>query len=175
MNENFQLKGFDATLDPAYFAWLYQKFLKSSVEDEEIRKLQRQIDELKKTVNGDQSTEGLVEKVESLQEAVAEIQENYPLIFYDTTENWNSHPEILAQRAAIYVYSNARIYEGVPIPDIKIGNGNSYLIDLPFIDSDILSVINNYTPVSQEDKMRWDNKINCDIDERFNLLIFNRN
>jgi hypothetical protein len=51
---------------------------------------------LKRTVNCDQSTEGLVEKVESLQEAVAEIQENYPLIFYDTTENWNSHPEILA-------------------------------------------------------------------------------
>jgi hypothetical protein len=31
-----------------------------------------------------------------LEETVADIQKHYPIILYDTTENWNAHPEIEA-------------------------------------------------------------------------------
>lgn len=109
-----------------------------------------------------------------MEETVADIQKHYPIILYDTTENWNAHPEIEAQRGAIYIYSDAKIYEGIAVPDIKIGNGNSYLIDLPFIDDDIYYILSTYMPVTVEDKLRWDNKLNCKMDESGHTLIFNR-
>lgn len=58
-------------------------------------------------------------------------------IHYDTTENWNSNPSLVGERSHIYVYSDYKVEEidgeTVYIPAIKIGDGNSYLIDMPFV------------------------------------------
>ena len=58
-------------------------------------------------------------------------------IHYDTTENWNSKPLLVGKRSHIYVYSDYKVEEidgeTVYIPAIKIGDGNSYLIDMPFV------------------------------------------
>lgn len=56
-------------------------------------------------------------------------------IQYDTTANWNAQLELIAQRGTFYVYSDHSVDENDnPVPGIKIGDGSSYLIDMPFVD-----------------------------------------
>lgn len=61
MDEKFWPKGFDATIDPAYFAQLYA--ILEGASTEEISKLQRELTELKLIVEGGLGTDGLVQRV----------------------------------------------------------------------------------------------------------------
>lgn len=60
-------------------------------------------------------------------------------IHYDTTANWNSKPLVIAERSHIYIYSDytttVKDGETVYVPAMKIGDGSSYLIDMPFATS----------------------------------------
>lgn len=60
-------------------------------------------------------------------------------IHYDTTDEWNSKRLLVGQKSHIYVYSDFKTVvvdgEEVQVPGIKIGDGNSYLIDLPFVSN----------------------------------------
>jgi len=71
--------------------------------------------------------------------AVNNIMQVCSPVYYDTEENWNAARTIISERKALYVYSNHRyINDGhgnrYPVPSIKVGDGTSYLIDLPFIN-----------------------------------------
>lgn len=58
-------------------------------------------------------------------------------IHYDTTENWNSRTTLVGEKSHIYIYSDytSTVIDGetVLVPAMKIGDGNSYLIDMPFV------------------------------------------
>ena len=58
-------------------------------------------------------------------------------IHYDTTENWNSKTMLVGEKSHIYIYSDytSTVIDGetVLVPAMKIGDGNSYLIDMPFV------------------------------------------
>ena len=74
-------------------------------------------------------------------------------IYYDTTEMWNSQNNLVAQKGHIYIYKDYRSIVNddgsiTTIPSMKIGDGTSYLIDLPFIDG-----------ITQEDREFWNNKV----------------
>ena len=56
--------------------------------------------------------------------------ENLAKIFYNTKEGWNSQPELIAERNALYIYTNASEEDGKNIPD-----------------------------VAEADRIRWDNKV----------------
>jgi len=58
-------------------------------------------------------------------------------VLYNTTEYWDSHPEIIAAKGIIYIYSDYKIIDDKTIPGIKVGDGSSYLIDIPFSDIEI--------------------------------------
>lgn len=104
----------------------------------------------------------------------------------DTTENWNAKRTYVPERNDIIIYSDhGTIDDGngnnVDVPGIKIGDGNAYLIDLPFLGEDdknqILQEVRSHTGnsvihVTSEDKNFWDNKLNCEVVE--GNLIFNR-
>lgn len=71
--------------------------------------------------------------------AIQTLVDNIPHIYYATTSGWNSQPSLVAERSAIYIYSD---YRNISInnttkyvPGIKVGDGISNLIDLPFIDA----------------------------------------
>lgn len=57
-------------------------------------------------------------------------------IHYATTEEWNANRNLIAEKSHIYIYSDYKVIEEdgetVYIPGLKIGDGTSYLIDLPF-------------------------------------------
>lgn len=115
-------------------------------------------------------------------------------IYYDKTENWNAQTDLITQQGAVYIYSDYETQEKddgtiVKIPNIKIGDGTTPLVDAPFIstfraetiiDSLVDVVLERITDdiveettarlnaenrlVSDEDREKWDNKVRCRID-----------
>ncbi len=85
-------------------------------------------------------------------------------IFYDTTANWNAHPELVSVAGYIYVYSDYQTDGDDNIPGIKVGDGNAYLIDLPFTDSLYKEHIEDtVSHITSAERTAWNNKITCYI------------
>lgn len=101
-----------------------------------------------------------------------------PIIYYGTTEEWNSHIEIVSERQAIYIYTDYKVESDVNLPAIKIGDGNSYLIDLPFITANTAGVehmieehmADSSIHVSPEDREFWNSKHKAVVNGNETLL-----
>lgn len=98
-------------------------------------------------------------------------------IHVDTTAHWNAQPTLIGQEGDIYIYTDKSTVNGVVIPAAKIGDGNSYLIDNPFIDAsaqDLYEHINNSTVhITSEERTSWNNKVTCFISQGNNeTLVF---
>lgn len=117
----------------------------------------------------------------------------------DTTEHWNNARGFIPREGEVIIYTDYEtktytveeygetVTKTIRIPNIKIGTGNAYVQDLPFVDEktrDILMEhINNHDiHVTLQDKLFWNNKVN--IDDAYaqihgeledETLIFNRN
>jgi hypothetical protein len=87
-------------------------------------------------------------------------------IHVDTTANWNSQIDLVAKKNNIYIYSDY-VTGDTDLPGMKVGDGTTYLIDLPFLagNNDILTqhMRNNVIHVSQADRDFWNNKVTCYI------------
>ena len=106
-------------------------------------------------------------------------------VLYDTTEHWNAKLGFVPEQGEVVIYSDyktvVRDGESVFVPGIKIGSGNGYLIDLPFIDEAIIDALAEHirdtvAHTTQAEKDFWNNKINM-LDTRIEneTLVFNRN
>lgn len=98
-------------------------------------------------------------------------------VLYATTATWNSQPQLIADRGYLYIYADYKQNEqGQNIAGIKVGDGNAYLIDMPFTD-DLYArhIEDTVLHISQEDRDRWDNKVTCFLDPLdTNILIFSK-
>ena len=105
----------------------------------------------------------------------------------DTTANWNANPTFIPLDGEIIIYTD---YEtktdqygnSIMIPAIKVGDGRTYGVDLPFVSDDIrdtlLAHINNSSiHTTALEKIFWNNKLNVTDSQQVveNVLIFNRN
>lgn len=117
----------------------------------------------------------------------------------DTTEHWNNARGFIPLAGEVIVYTDYEtktytveeygetVTKTVQIPNIKVGTGNAYVQDLPFVDEktrDILMEhINNHDiHVTLQEKLFWNNKINIDDSEDIvhdelsdEVLVLNRN
>lgn len=73
-----------------------------------------------------------------------------------TTEEWNSKPTRVSVKDIVYVYTDYKVVNGKNVPGLKIGDGITYLIDLPFISGGC--------EVTQEQIDSWNNKVSITID-----------
>lgn len=118
-------------------------------------------------------------------------------IYYATTSGWNEQPSLIAERGAIYVYSDhsSAVVDGEVkvVPGIKVGDGTSYLLDMPFIDAgsgggsgssdqEILDLLtahinNSGIHVSSSDRTFWNGKSRAYIgsDQQSETLILTNN
>lgn len=98
-------------------------------------------------------------------------------VLYGSTASWNSQPQLVSQVGYIYIYSDYKQDgEGNNIPGIKVGDGNAYLIDLPFstklIDEHIANAVIHIT---QAERDFWNNKVTCYIDDNnITRLVFSK-
>lgn len=107
-------------------------------------------------------------------------------IKYKTTAQWNEDLTYVPALGEIIIYLDHDSYDDngttVNVPDIKIGDGQAYCVDLPFIHqaekerilAQIETHVNNSDiHVTTSDKTFWNNKLNYSISGE--LLTFNRN
>lgn len=105
-----------------------------------------------------------------------------------TTAEWQSDLTYVPALGEIIIYSDGDSYvdetsgETVPVPNIKIGDGMAYCVDLPFIHqaevNRILQQLDNHirdttVHITAAERTFWNNKLNYGIDGE--LLTFNRN
>lgn len=108
-------------------------------------------------------------KSTNVQDALLELSPSIAsIIDSDTTENWNIQVSLVSQKDHIYVYTDYAEYNNVDYPGIKIGDGTSYLIDMPFVNGDVAlklttHINNNNIHVTSNEKEKWDEKIRCYI------------
>lgn len=69
-----------------------------------------------------------------------------------STEEWNSQPSLIAKAGFIYIYTDWSRSDGTKSPNMKLGNGESYLVDLPFCFLET-------ERVTLEEKEFWNNKV----------------
>lgn len=113
-------------------------------------------------------------------------QELY-LINENTASGWNSIPQYIPKRGEICIYTDYTATtdeqgNAIICPEIKIGDGEAYLIDLPFVGVDqrhmILQKLNLHEAntaihVTQTERAFWNNKLNFVMSGE--ELIFTRN
>ena len=108
----------------------------------------------------------------------------------DSTANWNAARGMIPLAGEVIIYNDYKTIQKeingevktINIPGIKVGDGQAYVQDLPFVDEElrdtIMEHINNQNiHVSLQEKLFWNNKIN--VNDNMELvdgsLIFNRN
>lgn len=79
---------------------------------------------------------------------------------FGTTEYWNSDPSLLSDYGTVYVYTDYFTVDNTPVPNFKIGDGTSYLIDQPFVTAKIDEHINDQVRhITAEERQKWNNKV----------------
>lgn len=110
------------------------------------------------------------------------------MIYYSKKKaDWDANRDMVSQKDALYIYSDYKLIEQdgkqIYMPGIKIGDGTSYLIDLPFanqnknseIEDLLLDHINNrIVHISAEQRDFWNNKLNLSLTPQSQTLVLNR-
>ena len=79
----------------------------------------------------------------------------------ETTEYWENHP-LQTTKGCVYVYTDYQQIDNNDVPGVKIGDGNAFLADLPFLDAVYAKhIADTVIHVTQADRDRWDNKVTC--------------
>ena len=113
---------------------------------------------------------------------LARIPENVPEILMNTSEYWNSRFDFIPGRGALVIYTDRfHTEDGRAVPGVKIGDGDAYVVDLPFtggdMDPDLARQLEEHLTdeaahVSPAERIRWNNKLNCGVEGT--TLILNR-
>lgn len=84
-------------------------------------------------------------------------------VLYALTDTWNSQPQLISQRGYIYIYADYKQdSQERNIAAFKIGDGSSYLIDLPVIQETFYNHIENQLiHITQAEREFWNNKVTC--------------
>lgn len=97
----------------------------------------------------------------------------------NTTANWATKTNYIPREGEIIVYSDRDVIDGLNYPGVKIGDGMAYVVDLPFVGDEITDRIttalnehvnNQDIHVTQAEKVYWNNKLNCEVNND-NLIL----
>lgn len=93
----------------------------------------------------------------------------------DTTANWNAATGFIPKAGEVIIYTDYSTYQVEEfgqtvtkyIPNIKIGDNQAYVQDLPFVDKDLRDRLLEHIDdmdmhVTLGEKAFWNNKINID-------------
>lgn len=111
-------------------------------------------------------------------EAINEALQGVASIEAKTTAEWNQQLDIIGESNKFYIYTDRTQKEDehghiINCPGIKVGDGSSYLIDLPFVDDLFYDHVTNMDiHVTLAEKQFWNNKVrtqDSEIDQQ-NLI-----
>ena len=93
--------------------------------------------------------------------------EDLKIIYRGTTAYWNAQPSLISEAGALYIYTDYQTVDNgdgtyTIYPAIKVGDGTSYVTDMPFASSDnplVAAHIEDSTiHVTAEEKAFWNAK-----------------
>lgn len=108
----------------------------------------------------------------------------------DTTQHWDQAQGFIPLAGEAIVYIDYKITQkeidgemaSIVIPGVKIGDGQTYVQDLPFVDAELRDKLighidNQDIHTTLQEKLFWDNKLNIndDLEVVDAALVFNRN
>lgn len=108
----------------------------------------------------------------------------------DTTLHWNQAKGFIPLAGEIIIYTDYKTIQkeidgemqNIFVPGVKIGDGQTYVQDLPFVDIELRDrlmehIYNQDLHVILQEKLRWNNKLNVDDTSEVvdATLVFNRN
>ena len=110
------------------------------------------------------------------------------MIYYSKKKaDWDADRDMVSQKDVLYIYSDYKLIQQdgkqIYMPGIKVGDGTSYLIDLPFVNQSknseiedlLLDHINNrIIHISAEQRDFWNNKLNLSLTPQSQTLVLNR-
>lgn len=97
--------------------------------------------------------------------AVNNLELKMPKILFAPKADWDMDSTKIAEANTIYVYTDYTGYDGKSLAGFKVGDGTSYLIDMPFVDQVYNDHINNSTiHITQAEREFWNNKVRCYLD-----------
>ena len=86
-------------------------------------------------------------------------------VLYNTTAGWDAQHELIAARNTLYVYTDHTTYGGYNIPGFKVGDGNAYLIDIPFTEDRVDEhIADTEIHITQTEREFWNSKERCYVD-----------
>lgn len=106
---------------------------------------------------------GLTRYTELLKQYIGSSQSQ---IFYNTTAYWDAQTTTPSIEGAIYIYSDHdKDGSNNDIPGIKVGTGNAYVPDLPFIDYKYdAHLADTVSHITAAERTAWNGKVRCYID-----------
>lgn len=104
---------------------------------------------------------------EYLQYQIDNINAQETPVRRETTAYWDENRQYIPFSGQIIVYTDHKVVDGINYPAIKIGDGNAYVIDLPFVDGYLEG-----SSVTQAEKDFWNSKISVYAIDPQQLLIF---
>lgn len=95
-------------------------------------------------------------------------------VYYDTTANWNAQPNLESVAGTVYIYSDYTYIDDQSgnrtwIAGMKIGDGTSFVIDLPFVSDGMTYMLvthmaDQQVHITQAEREFWNNKVSAYID-----------
>ena len=101
-------------------------------------------------------------------------------IEFGTTSYWNTRPLYVPPQGMLVVYSDySKTSSGVDVPNFKIGDGNAYLVDKPFVGEDVRGILEAHVNdlsihITEQERQKWNNKLNY-VEPDSDLLELTRN
>lgn len=97
----------------------------------------------------------------------------------NTTANWDADKSYVPDAGVLIIYTDGATEGDKLVPKIKVGDGNAYLIDLPFSDADIKTVIeehisNQIIHINDSERANWNDKVSISVNQTNEEIIFSK-
>lgn len=90
-------------------------------------------------------------------------------ILYATKAYWDRQLTFVPPRGALIIYADRTVENDVNIPGFKVGDGNAYVVDLPFSQQDLETAIRNHVNnsrihLSEDDRSKLEDSVKTRIE-----------
>lgn len=95
-------------------------------------------------------------------------------VLFNTTAAWNAQTLLVSEPETLYVYTDHMTdANNNVIAGLKVGDGNAYLIDLPFTDTVIMEhIADTSIHITSAERLFWNNKVSCYLNSGTETVIF---
>ena len=84
-------------------------------------------------------------------------------VLFNTTAYWNAQTSLVSDANTLYIYTDYQYDSGGnKVAGIKVGDGNAYVVDLPFTDAIATEhIADNTIHITTTERNFWNNKVRC--------------